>query len=216
MWKQEATARPFKWKRTLAPPKEWRERLIRNCMDRMKMSRSEEVDRRRKNRLKVIREEAALLIPEETTICDEDLESLIADLEEAIDAERREAEVKFLQEEEKLVYDFEQLGQEMNELDSELFVFQNNRKTDNENETLCPVCERGVLHVREGVVFCGCGLRINGGTYDNINSEMVKERLEQVFARHSTCPSSPKFEVRHSFGTFLWATCRCGEEEIVI
>lgn len=212
----EEVRRPYKWKRTMAPPEEWRRRLLRQCLKRMKHTRNEELHNRRKARLRMIEEEAARLNSEPTHLCDEDLEALIADLEAAMDAERREAEQKLIEAEEKLIQDFERLGNEVANLDNELYTFQEERVREDSSDLICPVCERGSLHVREGVVFCRCGVRVDGGTYDNLTSDMVKQRLEQVFAQHANCGSSPKFEVRDVFGSFLWAHCRCGEDGIVL
>ncbi|CAN8063515.1 unnamed protein product [Agarophyton chilense] len=199
----------------MAPPDEWRQRLLKHCLHRMKSDRDDEMHNRRRARLKIIEEEVARLNPERSYLSDNDLETFIADLEAAMDAERREAEMRLIESEEQMIQDFERLGKEQAQQDSELFAFHEHNDDTDSTKVLCPVCERGKLYVREGVVFCRCGVRIDGGTYDNLTSEMVKQRLEHVFAQHAHCGSSPKFELRHMFGTFLWATCRCGEDFIV-
>ncbi|KAI0557756.1 RPA-interacting protein [Gracilaria domingensis] len=212
----ERARRPYKWKRTMAPPEEWRQRLLKQCLHRIKCDRENELRNRRKGRMRIIEEEVARLRPQEEFLSEDDLEALIADLEAAMDAERREAERNLIEAEEKMIQDFERLGREQAEFDTELFAFHEQNDAADAAQVLCPVCERGKLHVREGVVFCRCGVRIDGGTCDNLTTDIVKERLEQVFAKHANCGSSPKFDVRHNFGTFLWAHCRCGDDLIVL
>jgi Replication protein A interacting C-terminal len=143
-----------------------------------------------------------------------ELDALVADLEAAIEAERREEEEEILVAAANELYVTSQADDDADV--DELARFQSQIDLDTAQPfVLCPMCERNRLFVRHGTVFCGCGLRINGGTTDNITLDMVHSRLAGVLDEHSSrgCRQKPMFSQRDvlSMGfTFLHVNCnRC-------
>lgn len=205
------------WGRTQAPSDGWRERLLRRCVARVKAGRDGAVGDARRRRTAVLQEcrDAddpwdALGDPDEEprSLTESDVCALLEDLEAALDAEHRREEARELDE-------YERTLEEQDADIAELVAFQDRLRisSDDESSVLCPMCAKDRVHVRNGVVFCSCGLRLDGGTMDNITLDMVRERLAEVITAHgaSECTAShaPMFEQRDLFGfSFLYATCK--------
>lgn len=47
-------------------------------------------------------------------------------------------------------------------------------------ERVVPCMLDNVLHEQHGVVFRACGLRLDGGTYDNLTLDVVRERERET------------------------------------
>lgn len=226
--------RLHKWARVQAPSAEWRARLLANCVQRVKTSRQEDLQQRRKKRMQIICEEVDRLqspfnfdgTQNAPVLTDMQLSTLIDDLEAAIEAESREAEAV-------LISEFEALRAESEDDISELVDFHHrvsHPASQHGEHVTCPVCVRDVLHVRQGVVFCACGLRLDGGTCDNLTIDIVSERISQTVSEHNAhCQSLPTFQLQNALGkpsnqssdrsipVFLWATCsQCQFESVVL
>lgn len=213
------STRRHKWSRTRAPCAEWRQRLLQNCVARAKVERENLISSARAKRFAILREEATFLRelghrPPELSF--DEINTLVEELEEALDKERRSAEEHAMQEHQRLLADTDA---DVRELVAFHTRFQ---EVSTSSNVLCPVCARNILHVQHGVVFCSCGLRLDGGTYDNLTLDVVRARLAQVFEEHATRPCSksgpPTFSCRERFGfTFMHAQCEtCGMDSIVL
>lgn len=151
------------------------------------------------------------------SLSDGEISALIAELEASIDEERRKEEQLALD-----AYQQARAQEASAEEDiSELFEFQQKLNIRDEQFVLCPLCKRDGLHVRNGVVFCACGMRLDGGTFDSVTIDMVKERLAQVLTKHEQSPctsTQPKFEQRTMLKySFLHILCdQCHTDEIVL
>lgn len=201
--------RRHKWSRTRAPCTGWRKRLLQNCIARVKAEREELISGARARRYAILAQEASQLreageqSPELST---EEINALIDELEEALDLERRAAEEMAIREHQKSLAEGDADVRELVDFHSRF------GDVTCSSEVFCPLCSRDVLQVRHGVVFCSCGLRLDGGTYDNLTIDVVRERLGQVFEEHtkSRCPQkkSPTFSCEERFGfTFMHACC---------
>lgn len=201
-----------------APSAAWRERLLQTCMARVKAEREAQIASTRSRRYAILTQEASTLRdldrkpPELSTT---ELNALIEELEAALDAERREAEERMLREQQMLIAESDE---EMREL---LRMHRRVGDGAKEGEVLCPVCSVDRLNVREGVVFCRCGLRLDGGTYDNLTLEMVRERLLEVIEEHAGrgCARRrpPTFSCREKFGfTFMHAFCDACDLDCIV
>lgn len=211
-------ARRHKWSRTHAPSAGWRGRLLRNCLARVKEEREASVSCARARRFAILAQEASQLRdvdqhpPELST---EEISMLIDELEAALEAERREDEQRAIREHQMFLA----------ERDAEVRELVNFHSRFGEGprpwDVLCPVCSVNMLHVQHGVVFCACGLRLDGGTYDNLTLDVVRERLGQVIEEHTRrdCPrnKSPTFSRRERFGfTFMHAHCDACELDCIV
>lgn len=211
--------RRHKWSRTRAPSAGWRERLLQKCMARVKSERDAAVASCRQVRYAILAEEAATLRdvdsrPPELTSAE--VNELIEELEHALEMERREVEQRMLREHQAVVAERDDDVREL------LQFHRRFGEGAAEGEVLCPVCSKDCLHVRHGVVFCNCGLRLDGGTYDNLTLELVRERLLEVIDEHSrgNClrKKAPSFSCKQRFGfTFMHAFCdACNLDCIVL
>lgn len=216
---ERSNARRHKWSRTQAPCAEWRKRLLQNCVARVKAEREETVSSARARRLAILAEEASHLRNagnRALELSSDEINTLVADLEEAITKERRAAEEAAIREH----------RQSLAETDAdlrELVAFHTRFEgVSTSSAVFCPLCTRDVLQVRHGVLFCSCGLRLDGGTYDNLTLDVVRARLAQVLDEHSKricCQKgAPSFSCHERFGfTFMHARCdSCRMDSIVL
>lgn len=191
-----ATQRPHKWSRTHGPPDEWRQRLLAACTARLKKSRHDvHADRRRQRQL-VVAEEAARLSGslDEAALCE---------FMEQLDAIAAAEDAQFISTAAEDAADV-----------AELVAFQ--QAVVAPARLLCPVCRTRGLVVAHEQISCECGLTLDNGA-GHLSVDMVRQRLEQVTHAHAVrCPAGLTFVVRHEFGTFLWAHCTCGFENIVL
>lgn len=211
--------RADKWARTHAPSKEWRERLLRTCLERMKTARTATLQDRRKERMRIVLEETARIRPaqpeptserlERDTADERELLALLEDWETLIEAEKKEKD-------ERLHNTLESVTKEADDDVAELVHFH--QTIDNSaDDLLCPVCANGHLAFCEGRILCPCGLQLDCGTCDNVTMPMVRERLAQVVQQHGTqCSRRLYFAVRNTFGQFLWACCTHCRFDIVV
>jgi hypothetical protein len=145
-------------------------------------------------------------------ISESELDALVADLEAAIDLERRREDEEFLVAAANELYVTSQADDDADV--HELMTFESQLVLDTSQMfVLCPCCEKNRLFVRCGTVFCGCGLRINGGSTDNITLDMVRSRLASLLDAHSLqdCSSKPVFSQKDvlSLGfNFLHVNCK--------
>jgi hypothetical protein len=145
-------------------------------------------------------------------ISESELDVLVADLEAAIELERRREDEEFLVAAANELYVTSQADDDADV--RELTNFESQLVLDaSEMFVLCPCCEKSRLFVRCGTVFCGCGLRINGGSTDNITLDMVRSRLASLLEAHSLrdCRSKPVFSQKDvlSLGfNFLHVNCQ--------
>jgi Replication protein A interacting C-terminal len=151
---------------------------------------------------------------DDLSLSEGELDALVADLEAAIESERRKEEEEILVAAANELYVTSQADDDADV--DELARFQSQLDLDTAQPfVLCPICERNRLFVRHGTVFCACGLRIIGGTTDNITLDMVRSRLAGVLDEHFSrgCRQKPMFSQRDvlSMGfTFLHVNCpRC-------
>lgn len=210
--------RRHRWSRTRAPSAGWRERLLQKCMERVKAGREAAVALSRQQRYAILAQEAAGLRDVDRrppALTTGEVNALIDELEAALDAERREAEQRALR-------DHQRAAAERDADVRELLDFHR-RCGDGAapGEVLCPVCSRDVLHVQHGVVFCRCGLRLDGGTNDNLTLELVRERLLEVIEEHAkgSCPRrrAPTFSCKDRFGfTFMHAYCDACDLDCIV
>lgn len=190
--------RLHKWARVHAPTDQWRQRLLKSCITRMKNNRCAEHDQRRKLRVKLVTENHENLNAQ-------DQNELLELLEEIDRAENQQMEQ---------IFQSLQLHD-----DQHIDHLLSNNKTDG---VLCPVCSAGCLELVKGVLGCrGCGLRIEcKGCRDGLGVDMVRERLCDVYSAHgdSLCQGNLVFDVRRQdFGEFMWASCdSCKHECIVV
>lgn len=187
-------------------------------MARVKAEREAQIASSRSRRYAIVEQEASVLRdldrkpPELST---EELNALIEELEQALDVERRKEEERMMREQQLLMAESDE---EMREL-----ILLHRRMGDGarEGEVLCPVCSVDCLNVREGVVFCRCGLRLDGGTYDNLTLDLVRERLLEVIEEHGRkgCARQrpPTFSCREKFGfTFMHAFCDACDLDCIV
>lgn len=127
---------------------------------------------------------------------------MIMEMEELLEMERRE-------EEEQMIH--EQMEAEKHQL--------GNLQATQMDGIVCPVCGHGRLNVSNGVMFCGCGVRVDTGWGNGIGENEVKERLGMIYEQHGTqCEGKMEFQVGDRFGfRFLGAKCdKCGMETVVL
>lgn len=206
------TRRAHKWARTHAPSDQWRQRLLKSCVQRMKATREASLSERRKARMRIVEEETRRLrsgnshhcelvteSPSGSAFEEAELLALLEDLDSAAAAEQREAD-EYLQEV------FESLTRDANDDVAELIDFHEMAST--EDAVLCPVCCNGCLQIHNGCLSCRCGLRAECGAYDNVTPSILRERLAEVISDHSArCPHRLVFEMRLAPGSSLWAKC---------
>lgn len=151
---------------------------------------------------------------------EKELISLVAELEAALEEERRKEEEELLVSFANELYLNSQADDDKDIAELEAFDAQL-RLNCEDVFVLCPVCEKNRLFVNHGTIFCSCGMRINGGTSDNITLDMVRDRLRMVFEQHTSSDCQGKFQfyqndVLHLGYSFLHVTCdTCGLAEIV-
>lgn len=187
-----ARRRAHKWARTHAQSEQWRERLLKNCLQRMQDTRATTMDERRRVRMQIVAEETVRLREGQVISSKDDQAELVALLEEESDS--------------NLQHLLDSLVRDTDEDVVELVTVQESMAQD--DVVLCPVCCKGRLLVSAGDIGCSCGLHVDCGTCDNVTLPMVSERLAQVVKEHNaSCASKLGFGVRNTFGTFLWACC---------
>lgn len=147
-------------------------------------------------------------------LSDEQIAKLLAEIEAGIEADRRADERAALEAADKAAAD------EVEELLAFRAASMSIAGDDPAEFLLCPVCSNSGMLVRNGVLFCSCGVRFDAGATENVTLDMVRERLAKVFANHATrnCMHPLRFEMRKRFDfTFMHAGCpHCGMDEIVL
>lgn len=215
------TRRAHKWARTHAPSDQWRQRLLKSCVQRMKATRETSLSERRKARMRIVEEETRRLRgghresyevtsePPSGSAADEaELLALLEDLDSASAAEQREAD-NYLQEL------FESLTRDANDDVAELMDFH--EMASSEDALLCPVCSNGFVQVHNGGLYCKCGLRAESGTCGNVTLSLLRERLAQLIYEHSArCPHRLVFETRQTSGRFMWAKCEACSTDCMV
>lgn len=212
------TRRTNKWARVQAPSEQWRQRLLKSCLQRFKTSRATSQDERRQARLRIIAEETHRhCVP--TGNEQAELAALFDDLEDALSAER-EADAGLQQLMEMLQREADEDVEEL--MDFHERAVRSRGRAEGMDElaeemVLCPMCSQRDIHVEGGVVSCECGMKVECGTCDNITLPMVRERLGAVMGLHgATCVQRLQFSVQHTFGNFLWARCSACSFECVV
>lgn len=209
--------RRHKWSRMRAPSSGWRQRLVQNCMARMKAERGAAVISSRAQRYAILSQEAASLrdidrMPPELTTAN--VNELIGELEEALEAERQEMEQRVLREEQMALAEQDADVREL------LQFHRRFGEGAAEGEVLCPVCSAHCLEVRDGIVGCSCGLKLEA--YDNLTLEAVRETLLSAIEEHADgrclSRSTPRFSCKQRFGfSFIHAFCdTCDLDRIVL
>lgn len=232
-------ARAFKWARTHGPSEQWRQRLLRTCLQRMKESRAANVCERRKERMRIVEEETKRLHPTTTGAhtgtatghnpylnkpeiemsVEDDQEELLAvleDLDQSLQTERLEQQ----READDAVRDMlEQLIREVDDDVAHLVDLHESSgmgQSHQDDFVLCPVCNRSGLVLHNGTLRCACGIQIDCGTEGNVTPAMVRDRLGEVLAQHQAhCTGRLGFGVKQTFGSFLWAVCATCKFECV-
>lgn len=185
-------------------------------MDRVRAEREANVASSRAQRREIVTQEAnnlqCLGEEEPPQLSVEEMNGLIEELETELDKEKRERELQMLRDLEEIIRDRDDDVQELVEGYGRGAV---------EGGVICPVCERNSLCVRDGVVFCRCGLRLDGGTYDQLTLEMVRQRLLEVIAEHGQrgCyrRRPPTFACKERFGfTFMHAYCDACDLDCIV
>ncbi|XP_046578310.1 RPA-interacting protein-like isoform X1 [Haliotis rubra] len=85
-------------------------------------------------------------------------------------------------------------------------------------DVLCPVCQKHVLMLNKGIVFCSCGLRIDT-EQDCLSLSNISQQLTEGMSEHTAkCPDNPSFQVMSGLGaTNLLMTCQtCDFMSVVI
>lgn len=234
-------ARAFKWARTHGPSDQWRQRLLRNCLQRMKESRSADLAERRKERMRIVEEETKRWHPtanstlvsiqngRDNNRCtgnghasmegdQEELVAILEDLDHALQTERMEQQ----RESDDAVR--EVLECVIREIDDDVAQLVDMHEglsltpVQRDDFVLCPVCNRSGLMLQSGTLYCACGLRVDCGTEGNLTLAVVRNRLSETLTKHQLCCSGRLgFGVRQTFGSFLWASCAtCRFESVVL
>jgi Replication protein A interacting C-terminal len=215
----------------------WRARLVERCLSYSQEQREALVcdSRRRKAVLRELRAEANGLGPDGAGLeggvarvdvggdvemglaaleGGEDLERLVAELEAAVEAERRAEDEAYLVAAAESLYLSSQADDDADVAELTAFAGSLSLGGAEDGFVLCPVCERAGLVVRHGAVFCSCGMRVNGGDTDNVTLDMVRARLEEVFAAHAKdgCTAKPTFGQDDVLGLgFTFLHVKCGD-----
>ncbi len=186
-----------------------REKLLEQVLASARAKRCAAVDARRAARVLAKRRDLFDVdhFDEPLELTDEQINSLLAEIEAEVEADRREAEQAALER-----YERDQLGEI-----EELLAFQSLSIDD--SFVKCPACATGGLLVREGVVVCSCGLRVNCGSVESVTPDIVRQRLADVHSKHERCGGGVlKFEAKNILDNqFLHMRCSgCDAEEIVL
>lgn len=156
------------------------------------------------------------------TLSDGEIDALVAELEEALERERRAEEEELLVAAAHELYVTSQADDDADV--AELGAFSQASDPGRappaaadpcgargpavglaEGRVLCPACARGWLLVRHGTVSCACGLRIAGGAEGDLTPEAVRRRLDGVLSEHAVtgCPARPVFSAHDERGLGL-------------
>lgn len=230
-------ARVDKWARTHAPSDQWRQRLLRSCLERMKVARSTSIDERRKQRIQIVAEESSRLQRTDEVLihCNpvqkntmnvgsdakvgedqEDLLVLLEDLDHMMQKEQLEEQ----REENSAIEDI--LDSLVHEIDQDiahlvsLHSSSNTVACNHDNYVLCPICNNAGLAVYNRQICCICGLRVDYTAEDGDILSIVRDRLAHLLMLHSmNCQHRLMFNVRENtpgcnstVGTSQWPTSR--------
>lgn len=192
-----------------APTRMAREKLLEKVLASARAKRCAAVDARRAARVLAKRRDLFDVdddFEEPVELTDEQIDTLLAEIEAEVESDRRDAEQAELER-----YEREGMGEI-----EELLAFQSLSIDD--SFVKCPACTTGGLLVREGVVVCNCGLRVNCGSLENVTPDIVRQRLADVHTKHERCGGMLKFESKHLLDSqFLLMRCfGCNAEEIVL
>ncbi|XP_054711901.1 RPA-interacting protein A-like [Uloborus diversus] len=85
-------------------------------------------------------------------------------------------------------------------------------------EVICPLCKKSILHQNHSVIFCGCGLRIDTQQDGLTLMHFKKELLEGINSHDRSCDVYPDFSLlQYCDITNLAITCKeCSFMYIVI
>ncbi|GBO01265.1 hypothetical protein AVEN_1991-1 [Araneus ventricosus] len=132
---------------------------------------------------------------------DSEVNEFISIMEE-IQQEIREEERKWLE---------EYAASETRNLESEVDWLQ-------QDEVICPLCQKNPLHQIRSVIFCACGVRIDV-QQDGLTLQHLKSELHKGLETHEQgCLVSPSFSLLHFLeNTNLAITCEgCNFMYIVV
>lgn len=210
---EQTRSRPRRVNKRTAPPSAgWKGRLISRCLERAKQSRESVLSETRR-RATLAREWRESLSQESETwnalsdgstsgrdamgeLSEAEMQDLLLQLELALDEERCLEEEALV----KAASDLMLSSKAEEDADiAELSMFQERTQAVPYDQfVLCPVCAASALHVAHGVVFCQCGMRVNGGAHENLSLDEVRLRLAMVMEKHATtgCKRTPNFRVQ--------------------
>lgn len=212
--------RAGKWARIRAPSDSWRQRLLSNCLTRLKTSREEILSSRRATRINILHQEAdrARFLQTSTDsipppLTDAELNALADELEQVLQQERQEEETRMLM-------DVEHARRASADDLAQLVAFHE-RNQKQEQGVVCPVCGVNKMSIGNGRMRCSCGLDVMMATNAVWTEENVQAKLANVVETHTRiCPAQLRFWqdcVPTVQGSFLWTGCvHCGVETIAL